>query len=101
VDVNCLSCGKTLEPVDISDAAEYQLDNALWVKFGGGYAMFIDPIDKDNVPEAVICHECAHDLCAKVPWIGKLLDPEHSHTHTHGRNWTGHTGWDLPHDNTG
>lgn len=32
--------------------------------------------------EAVICHECAHELCEAFPWIKKLLDPDHSHACT-------------------
>ena len=31
--------------------------------------------------EAVICHECAHELCAKVPWLYQLINPPHSHSH--------------------
>ena len=90
---------------------DYQFDNALWMEFHGGYGMFIDPIGdpghKDRVgdrgrvcwPQVVICHECAHDLCDKVPWIGKLLNPEGSHSHRtddHDRlKAEGHKGWDL------
>lgn len=47
--------------------------------------------------EAVICHDCAHDLCKRVPWIEKLLNPHGSHAHSIRKDWTGHTGWDLPH----
>jgi hypothetical protein len=45
--------------------------------------------------EAVICHECAHELCKQVPWINKLIDPYNSHAHSRDYDWTGHQGWDL------
>ena len=47
--------------------------------------------------EAVICHECAHALCAQVPWLAKLLNPHGSHAHrtawkeAHPDHW----GWDY------
>ena len=49
--------------------------------------------------EAVICHECAHALCAAVPWIERLLNPYGSHAHrtawkdAHPEHW----GWDYEH----
>lgn len=100
--INCYACGKALEPVAITDNTTYQLDNALWLTFSGGYGMFIESFGDGLVePESsqdhvVICHECAHALCAAVPWIGKLLDPLNSHSHKQGVDWTGHSGWDLP-----
>ena len=98
--MNCYSCNKPLEPVAISSMESYQLDNALWITFSGGCGMFIDPIDEDQNNNVVICHDCAHSLCATVPWIDKLLDPQESHSHRVGVDWTGHTGWDLPHAGT-
>jgi len=93
---HCTACGKELEPEfpGINPESE-QYDNALEVKFDGGYGMFIDPIDKEY--RAIICHECAHELCERVPWIGMLIDPYCSHSHKQGHNWTKHWGWDLPH----
>src|SRR5205807_3038064 len=53
--------------------------------------------------ECVICHECAHVLCEKVPWLGHLIMPESSHAHhykDHERlKAEGHLGWDLREDN--
>lgn len=95
---HCSACGKELEPeFDGSDfdPASEQWENALEVQFNGGYGMFIDPIDEDY--RAIICHECAHELCDKTPWIKKLLHPWNSHSHRHDRDWTGHEGHDLPH----
>lgn len=53
--------------------------------------MFVDNIDTEfgiNKPtiagaakEAVLCHECAHELCETVPWINTLLNPLESHAH--------------------
>lgn len=106
---HCTACGKKLEPEfsgpDFDPASE-QWDNALEIQFNGGYGMFIDPFDRQY--RAIICHECAHDLCDKVPWIGRLLDPSNSHSHSawkrdsngqaHTVDWTGHQGFDLPHE---
>jgi hypothetical protein len=47
--------------------------------------------------EAVICHECAHALCATVPWIEKLINPHGSHAHRtdyHDAH-PDHYGWDY------
>lgn len=50
-----------------------------------------------DVNRVVICHDCAHDLCAKVPWFNKLIDPHRSHAHrtdwkdAHPEHW----GWDY------
>lgn len=47
--------------------------------------------------EAVICHECAHQLCADVPWIERLIHAHNSHSHktsyheAHPEHW----GWDY------
>ena len=82
---HCTACGKELEPVfdgpDFDPASE-QWENALEVKFNGSYGMFVDPIEEDC--RAIICHGCAHDLCDKIPWIGKLIDPGRSHSHREG-----------------
>ena len=115
----CFVCQKELEPVfpNIFKKGSVQYNNALVVNMTGGYSMFVDPLpqewldeeDKQDTGEwvkkgvleeytAIICHECAHDLCDKVPWINKLIDPTNSHAHQYGIDWTGHTGWDLPHD---
>lgn len=96
----CYSCGLDLEPVG-GFKTNYQFDNSLWLGFHGGYGMFIDPMVRTPVlganEEAVICHDCAHELCAKVPWIEKLLDSYSSHSHTdeyHIDNLD-HYGWDY------
>jgi len=115
----CYSCHKTLEPVSFgiakettqSEALKYeQWDNALIIVLEGGYAMFIDPISPEQGPDSsqgvletngklkiVICHECAHDLCEKIPFFNKLIEPYGSHAHRHGVDWGEHQGWDLPH----
>lgn len=96
----CDACGNTLEevfpnpqkcpidgcdelPEDHTHPPKYlQYDNALHVRFDGGYGEFIDNIGPgpDNY-YSIICHECAHDLCEKVPWIAVMIDPLRSHTH--------------------
>lgn len=49
--------------------------------------------------EAVICHECAHQLCETVPWIERLLEPLHSHSHKSQvcdeLFAAGHIGWNF------
>jgi hypothetical protein len=143
--VNCTACGITLTPDAACPDTEYQFENALWICFHGGYAMFVDnleatlpnntddrwlrnedgtyitgtndegreiPIDNPNWQptyieprtiyppsdyEAVICHDCAHDLCHLVPWIEHLLIPYGSHSHrTAWKNaHPEHFGWDY------
>ena len=82
----------------------YQFEDSLWIGFHGGYGMFLDNFnatiaenefmaespeeltykEERLLPgqpdyEAVICHDCAHELCEKVPWIKSLLeDPKHN-----------------------
>jgi len=80
VDNHCYSCNKELHELFPGHITNYQFDNALWIEFHGGYGMFIDPMF-DEVPRALLCHECAHELCDKIPWIGNLIRPEESHTH--------------------
>ena len=47
--------------------------------------------------EAVLCHDCAHDMCAREPWLALLLNPHGSHAHktewkdAHPDHW----GWDY------
>jgi hypothetical protein len=95
--VNCYGCAKRLVTA-LPDDTDYQFDNALWVQFDGGYGMFIDPMG-DERARVVICHECAHDLCDKVTWVGALLDPAKSHSHRAAACESlileGHRGWDL------
>lgn len=173
--MKCYACQADLVPDDGApdDPATYQFDNALWLGFHGGYAMFVDnlearlptntedrwlrdedgeylmgtkcicsvrdrvgapqaanvgwkyhefecpcrnPIDNlDWEPEyreervlpgqpdyeAVICHECAHELCATVPWVERLIRPHGSHAHktawkeAHPEHW----GWDYDRHN--
>jgi len=87
----CVNCSKLLEPVwgPNGVVTKYQFNDALWVGFFGGYGMFVDNMVPDAPPilgnadyEAVLCHECAHELCDKVPWVKKLLEPETAHPHT-------------------
>jgi hypothetical protein len=95
--VHCYGCAKRLVTA-MSHDTDYQFDNALWVQFDGGYGMFIDPMG-DERARVVICHECAHDLCDKVTWVGALLDPAKSHSHRAAACESlileGHRGWDL------
>lgn len=47
--------------------------------------------------EAVICHDCAHELCATIPWVERLLHAHNSHAHRTA--WKEahpeHYGWDY------
>jgi len=108
---NCAACGlelKAVEPTTPDSESTYQFDNALWIGFFGGYSMFVDDIDRSfghSAPmlegaaeEAVICHDCAHELCERMPWIGNLLKPWLSHAHSK-EFWEKnphHVGWDRP-----
>lgn len=102
----CYACAEWL---DADHDADYQFDNALWVQFHGGYGMFVDEIGSATGPYglqgprgkyvAVICHKCAHKLCADNPWIEQLIRPHQSHSHRTSEIPAllaeGHQGWDL------
>jgi len=103
--MNCFNCDVELKK-DFGPESDYQFENALWVGFFGGYAMFVDDIDVISgyekrtldgaAHEAVLCHDCAHELCESVPWIAKLIKPELSHSHVQ-EFWEKHpyhVGWD-------
>jgi hypothetical protein len=92
--VHCAACGARLEPEHRD--TDYQFEGALWVVFEGGYGMFVDPCD-EPAPRAVICHGCAHELCALVPWAGELLQPHTSHSHRtdYIEKNPHHWGWDY------
>lgn len=102
---HCYACKKelVLEFPD-QDPESEQYENAVRITFSGGYGMFVESLqttDDDDIffgdPSVIICHECAHELCEKVPWIECLLDPFNSHSHSYDQDWSGHKGWDLPH----
>jgi hypothetical protein len=95
--VYCRSCKAELIP-DAKSDTDYQFDNALWIRFDGGYGMFIDPFD-EAPPKAVICHECAHKLCDENPWLKDLLNPHGSHSHksAYVDANPSHYGWDYDH----
>lgn len=90
----CRNCSVELKNEPINPESKYQFENALWVGFFGGYGMFVDDIDVSwsgaprTLPgaaeEAVICHDCAHELCETIPWIKELLRPDFSHSHREG-----------------
>ena len=99
----CTSCGVELTPEFPNDenTTTYQFNNALWIGFHGGYGMFVDNLGHNGVLgetdyEAVICHDCAHKLCEQVPWIDKLIQPFHSHSHKKSfwEKHPEHEGWD-------
>lgn len=86
----CINCRQVLDPVFPFDvpADRYQLKNALWVGFFGGYGMYVDELADmpgarrtTTVPgtvdaEAVLCGTCADAMCATYPWMDRLLHPE-------------------------
>lgn len=89
----CYSCGKKLKKEFEDMDTNYRFDNALWIGLHGGYGMFIESKDynqyrdtehvlKNADMEAVICHDCAHDACEKIPWLERLIDTHNSHSHT-------------------
>lgn len=86
----CYACSKVI-PAQWEESGDYQGDNNLWICFNGGYGMFIEShffMDEefqkahDREVGVTICHECAHDLCERIPWIDNLINPQHSHSHT-------------------
>jgi hypothetical protein len=100
--MKCKACEKELKPEFARDDTKYQFDNALWLGFFGGYGMFVDDLESEATTlngaayDAVLCHDCAHDLCEANPWMKKLLRPTESHSHT-AEFWAkhpNHEGWD-------
>lgn len=84
--MNCYACEAELEPVFEDHPNSIQFDNALAISFMGGYGMFFDDLDVPLEDQLVVlCHDCAHDMCKKLPWAEKLLDPEGSHSHRPGK----------------
>lgn len=98
--MNCTSCNVELIPVfEHHDIDVKQYDNALWITFDGGYGEFIDICTMEDAEHhrAILCHECAHQLCDLVPWIHKLIDPHRSHSHktSYIEQHPEHYGWDY------
>ncbi len=83
--MKCEACKSKLDLVFPEIKTNLQYDNALCIEFRGGYGMFVDRLENSmhGKPDhsAIICHSCAHKLCADNPWIANILDPEFSHTH--------------------
>jgi len=88
-------CFKCKQPVVAGfpdgDPATSNSECGLTLRFDGGYGEFIDHLGTKAT--MVLCHECAHALC---DFLG--VDPYNWHSHTYRKDWTGHTGWDLPHE---
>lgn len=45
--MQCVACKTELEPDSANPDTDYQFDNALWIKFEGGYGMFIDEMSEE------------------------------------------------------
>lgn len=93
----CYACHAELEPVHPTgnhpkESGHYE--NALEIRFNGGYAMFIDL----GYPTIFLCHNCAHEACESLEWMDRLLQPRTSHTHSVNKDWGDHQGADLPHE---
>lgn len=103
----CYACKRELKPENENMTTDYQFDNALWIGLFGGYGMFIESksfnqySDKDHVikadMEAVLCHDCAHEACEKLPWLESLIDTHNAHSHTieYMKENPDHYGWDY------
>lgn len=82
-DPHCFRCGADMRHFAVHDVPEDagtprgdELDNECHIIFTGGYGSFYDAIG-GKLPTLIICHECAHEMCA---WLG--IDPRHWHTHS-------------------
>lgn len=69
--VHCTRCNTELNSLDSSAT---QPADALPITFHGGYGMYIDTIDGE--PTALLCTDCADQLCDTNPWLDQLLHPE-------------------------
>lgn len=95
---NCVACGKltthasTMAPGDATTAYE----NILIMELYGGYGLFFDDMDSGD-HTVILCHDCAHDTCVKLPWLAQLIKPETSHSHTmdYVEVNSDHFGWDY------
>lgn len=47
--------------------------------------------------EAVLCHECAHEMCVLHPWMERLINSHSSHAHRteYHERFPQHGGWDY------
>lgn len=91
----CAACGAipTHTNTVAQTGAYTEYDNVLVMDLHGGYSLFFD----NKSYSLVICHRCAHEACARLPWLAKLIDPPRSHAHVqrdHDVN-TQHYGWDY------
>lgn len=95
MDDVCARCGSGIGRDPLGN-----LDNALGVEFLGGYGQFVDPpmAQDPSKYQIVVCHECAHEVCEKAPWLRKILEPAYSGSHTqeYWRDHPEHYGWDHP-----
>lgn len=61
---------------------------------------FRDYVEEHREHKVVICHDCAHEMCEKLPWMKRLIKPHSSHSHrlswkeAHPDHW----GWDYDAD---
>ena len=92
---HCFACHKELKPVwpDVFHFNKKctQYEDALIIDIDGGYGMFIDPILIDDMEpkeilynglieneySAIICQDCAHDLCKQIPWMDRFINPDY------------------------
>lgn len=110
IETKCTKCDAVLKPVMPEDT-NFQFENALWLGFHGGYAMFVESrmFAEDEhesaetiLPgvsyELVLCHDCAHEFMDTNPWMKRIFDPARSHTHTlaYAANNPDHYGPDYP-----
>lgn len=61
---HCKSCNKTLTRVFPGDRQSTQYANALQIRFGGGYGMYMDA-----TYDVIVCKECADLMFKVVPWL--------------------------------
>jgi hypothetical protein len=75
--MTCKRCGRDVPVQPHNPNDDWNTDNGLHLSFDGGYGEFVDtPFVADDELEHLLCHECAHELCA---WLG--VDPSNWHTH--------------------
>ncbi len=85
--MTCASCGAELKPVSDTPMRRHddwttQYENALAIRFSGGYGMWADPSDElvssyaYQRHTAVICRTCADDLVRANPWMIRWIDED-------------------------
>lgn len=69
--MKCDICNRELREVFPNSSQYEQYEDALTIRFMGGYGEYIDPID--GYPTVMMCKHCADVFVASTTWAKKAL----------------------------